>query len=70
MKAPHLSSPSPLRGEGGEGVMERVEGSENELASPACYAHEMDPAYMWAEPRRRAGWLLRLLDRLRRRSQP
>jgi hypothetical protein len=47
-----------------------VDASESDFASPACSAHEMDPAYMWAEPRRRAGWLRRLLDRLRPRSQP
>jgi hypothetical protein len=49
--------------------MERIEASENELASPACYAHEMDPAYMWAQPQRRS-WLRRLLGRLGIGGQP
>ena len=40
-----------------------------EFASPSCYAHEMDPAYMWAEPRRRERWLRRVLRRLMRRGQ-
>jgi hypothetical protein len=37
----------------------------DEFASPACSAHEMDPAYMWAE--RRVGWLARALSFLRSR---
>jgi hypothetical protein len=42
----------------------------DEFASPACSAHEMDPAYMWAEPRRQEGWLRRFLSRWRSRVQP
>lgn len=35
-----------------------------EFASPACLAHEMDPNYMWAAPRRRSGWFQRVLRRV------
>ncbi|MDF2763991.1 MAG: hypothetical protein K0S81_985 [Rhodospirillales bacterium] len=41
-----------------------------EFSSPACYAHEMDPAYMWARQSRRVSWLRRVLDRLKPRRQP
>ena len=68
------SSPSPSRGEGGEGVKGQHDaGPEGEFASPACSAHEMDPAYMWAPPplkargvKARALNVLRLLRRGRR----
>jgi len=41
-------------------------GAENEFASPACYAHEMDPAYMWAAPQRRPSLLWRIIALLKR----
>lgn len=44
---------------------EAHEESTAELASPACFAHEMDPSYMWARSARRSGWIRRILDRLR-----
>jgi hypothetical protein len=43
---------------GGEG--------ESQFASPACYAHEMDPAYMWASPQSRPRSLQRIIDLLKR----
>jgi hypothetical protein len=47
-------------------VAETSGDTENEFASPACYAHEMDPAYMWASPQRRPSLLRRILTLLRR----
>ena len=71
--------PSPARGEGekenslpldagGRGAGGERAIDANEFASPACSAHEMDPAYMWAE--RRGGWLARAFSLLRRRRMP
>jgi hypothetical protein len=41
-------------------------GGEGEFASPACSAHEMDPAYMWASPQPRPSLLRRILTLFRR----
>jgi hypothetical protein len=60
---PHPEAPAKLASKD-EGVQ-----AGEEFASPACYAHEMDPAYLWAEPRRREGWLRRAMRLLRRRGQ-
>ena len=65
---PHPEVPAE-RASKDEAKDEGVQAGE-EFASPACYAHEMDPAFMWAEPRRRDGWLRRVLRRLTRPGQP
>ena len=58
-EAPHPKEPAKRASKD-----EEAPGSD-EFASPACSAHEMDPAYMWAE--RRVGWLARALSFLRSR---